>query len=473
MLEADVPLCVDLDGTLIRSDVSVESILALLRRNPLYLLAVLIWLLRGRAFMKREVARRVHVDVALLPYDARVLEWLRGEAAVRRRVLCTASDQLLAEQVAAHAGCFDEVLASDGVRNLGGRGKAAALCERFREGGFDYAGNARVDLNVWRLSRQAVVVNASAALVRRVRAVAEVARVFPRENAGWRTWLAALRPHQWLKNALVLVPLLTAHQVFVPQASARALLAFAAFCLCASAAYLCNDLLDLEADRRHPRKRLRPFAAGRLALPAGMLMAGGLLVAAFALAISLSTRFALALAVYAAVTSAYSLLLKRIAILDVVTLAALYTLRIIAGAVAIAVPVSFWLLAFSMFLFLSLAMVKRYTEIAQVAASGAEGVSGRGYAASDLGLIQSLGTASGYLAVLVFALYIDSTASEALYTQHHFLWILAPLLLYWIGRVWLLARRGQMHDDPVVFAMTDRVSLAVLVIFVLVVWLAI
>lgn len=473
MQDRDIPLCVDLDGTLIRSDVSIEAALALLRRNPLYLFFFIVWLGNGRARLKREIAARVRVDVARLPYDERVLDWLRGEAGGRRRVLCTASDQTLADAVAAHVGGFDEVLGSDGVRNLGGRGKRDALCERYGERGFDYAGNAVPDLHVWRHARHAIVANAAPRLLRRVRRERDVERVFACRDGGWRAWLGALRLHQWLKNALVFVPLLAAHLVLIPDAVLRAIVAFVAFSLCASGAYVLNDLFDLDADRRHPRKSLRPFAAGTLALAWGLFAAPLLMLAAFALGWALAPRFLLVLLVYAAITLAYSLFLKRVAMLDVVTLAALYTLRIIGGAVAIPVEASFWLLAFSMFLFLSLAMVKRYTEVRRVAASDEEKVAGRGYGVDDLPLIQSLGTSSGYLSVLVLAFYINSTASTALYRHHEVLWVLIPVLLYWISRVWLIARRGDMHDDPVVFALTDRVSLGVLALFAVVILIAI
>ncbi|MBN8726897.1 MAG: UbiA family prenyltransferase [Xanthomonadales bacterium] len=473
MTDADVPLCVDLDGTLIHSDLTVESILALLRRNPLYLFVMPLWLASGLARFKREVARRVEIDVTRLPYDARVLDWLRSAGAGRTRVLCTASDQVFADAVAAHLGCFEEALGSDGRRNLGGHGKAAMLRERFGDRSFDYAGNARVDLHVWREARQVIVANAPAALARRVRRELEIDREFPPRPRGWRTWLTALRPHQWLKNTLVFVPLLAAHAVFEEAALAHALLAFAAFSLCASAAYVLNDLLDLDADRRHPRKRNRPFASGGLPLRGGLAASLVLTTAAFALATTLSLEFVGMLLAYAVLTLAYSLILKRIAMLDVVTLAGLYTIRILGGAVAVPVPASSWLLAFSMFLFLSLAMVKRHAELRPLAASGSVAVAGRGYVADDLPLVQSLGTASGYLSVLVLALYINSAASLALYAHPAVLWLLAPVLLYWISRVWLLAGRGAMHDDPVVFALTDRVSLAVLAVFALVIWLAI
>lgn len=458
MQQQDIPLCVDLDGTLLRSDLPVESVLYSMRRNPLHALRLIAWFGRGGARQDRP-APRTPIDVSRLPYDARVLAWLREESGGRRKILCADADRELAEAVAAHVGGFDDVLAGDGARDLSAAARAEALSARFGERGFDYAGDAAADLHVWKRARRAVVVNAEARLPDRVRAVCEVERVFEREGGGWRDVLRALRPHQWLKNLLVFLPMLAAHVLFAPGAFARALLAFVCFCLCASAAYVANDLLDLQADREHPRKRLRPFASGALRARDGTIAAPLLASIALALACVLSVQFALVLLCYATATLAYSLFLKRVAILDVVTLAGLYTVRIIGGAVAIPVPASFWLLAFSMFLFLSLAMVKRYTEVRGVVGEGRSQVAGRGYVAQDLPLIEVLGASSGYLSVLVLAFYIDSTASQALYRHHEYLWALTPVLLYWISRIWLIARRGGMHDDPVVFAVTDRPSL--------------
>lgn len=468
-IQPGIPLCVDLDGTLIRSDMLAESALSLLRHNPLYLLRFGFWLARGKAHLKREIAQRAEVDVTTLPYEPRVLDWLRTAAGDRRRVLCTASDQKLADAVAAHVGGFDEVLASDGSRNLSGAHKGDELSRRFGERGFDYAGNEARDLCVWNRARRAIVVNASPALVRRAGSVSEVERVFARDGGRARAWMRALRLHQWLKNLLVFLPLLTAHLVLVPDAVLRSVLAFFSFCLCASGVYLLNDLLDLDADRRHPRKRLRPFAAGTLPITSGLVAAPLLTLAAFALALSISKLFALALAGYYVLTLAYSFGFKRIAMLDTVVLAALYTIRIIAGTAALRIGVSFWLLAFSMFLFLSLAMIKRYTELRGLLMAGDSRSAGRGYAVDDLALVQSLGSTSGYLAVLVLALYINSTASELLYRHPPVLWLLCPLLLYWISRAWLIAHRGSMHDDPVVFAVTDRTSRLLLALAVVVV----
>lgn len=468
MQEREVPLCVDLDGTLIRSDLLIESALGLLRRNPLYAFRFAVWLLRGRAHLKREIARRTTLDISLLPYEQRLIDWLRTEQAHRRLVLCTASDQILANAVAAHVGNFETALGSDGQRNLAGAGKAQTLRERFGTGGFDYAGNAAPDLQVWEQARRAVLVNAPAGVVRAAQRRFAVERVFERQRGTLGVWMKALRVHQWLKNVLVFLPLLAAHLVLVPQVAARSGLAFLSFCLCASGVYALNDLLDLESDRAHPRKRLRPFASGSLPLGAGMIVSPLLTLAAFATAFALPMRFVLALAGYYALTVGYSFVFKRIPTLDTIVLAALYTIRIIAGTVAIQVPLSFWLLAFSMFLFLSLAMIKRYAELHGLLRDGKTRIS-RGYQVDDLALIQSLGAASGYLSVLVLALYINSTASEALYHRPQVLWLLCPALLYWISRAWLIAHRGEMHDDPVLFALSDSVSRLVLAVCAIVV----
>ena len=467
------PLCVDLDGTLIRTDLLLESTLALLKQNPLYLFVLPFWLLGGRANLKRRIAQRTTVDISTLPWDPRVIQLLEAERGRRALVLCTASDHVLADAVAQHLGCFERVMASDGSRNLSGRRKAEALVKAYGERGFDYAGNETRDLAIWAHARQAWVVNAGDELAERAGKVSEIASVLPRERASLRTWLKALRVHQWLKNVLVFVPLLAAHQFLQPVAVAHAIAAFIIFGVCASSVYVLNDLLDLGVDRAHPRKRKRPFASGRLPLVAGIAMAPLLTIVAFAAAYLLNPRFVLVLLGYYVLTLAYSLYLKRIAMLDVLVLAGLYTVRIIAGSAAIGTGLSFWLLAFSMFLFLSLALVKRYTEVAVQPGNGHEQIKGRGYAASDAVLLATLGGASGYLSVLVLALYIDSTASAALYRHPQWLWLMCPLLLYWISRVWIIAHRGAMHDDPVVFAVTDNVSRAVLVLGALVALLAI
>jgi 4-hydroxybenzoate polyprenyltransferase len=453
-----VPLCVDLDGTLIRSDLLVESALALFSRKPLMLFALLLWLLRGKAHLKREIARRVELDATLLPYNHDVVAWVRAEQQVRPVVLCTAADAGLAELVADHVGGFELTLSSDGALNLSGANKAQALVDRFGERGFDYAGNAAVDLHVWKRARAAIVIEARPRLSLAAARVTQVERTFAAPRASLSQWVKALRVHQWVKNVLVFLPLLAAHRMFEVHAVASTVLAFLCFNLCASSVYLTNDLLDLAADRQHPRKRHRPFAAGTLPLTAGPVAALALLIGGFALAWLVAPAFFAVLLGYYLLTSAYSLRFKRIMMLDVVVLSLLYTTRILAGAAALNTPPSFWLLAFSMFIFLSLAMVKRYTELLAAQRAGKVKASGRGYDVEDIQLIQSLGGSSGYLAVLVLALYINSTASESLYRHPEYLWVLCPLLLYWISRTWAIAHRGIMHDDPVVFAVKDNVS---------------
>jgi 4-hydroxybenzoate polyprenyltransferase/phosphoserine phosphatase len=459
---ATTPLCVDLDGTLIRSDVLLESFVLLIKRNPLYLLLVPFWLLRGKAALKAQIAARVKLNPAALPYEADLLDWLRSERAAGRSIwLCTATNKTFAQDIASHLGLFDGVLASDHESNLAGEAKAAQLVQRFGDRGFDYCGNERRDLAIWRRARGAIVVNAGSQLERQAAKLTELARTFPVRSRPLRAAIRALRPHQWAKNALILVPLLAAHRLSDPGAVLEGLLAFVAFSLCASSVYLLNDLLDLEADRAHPRKSKRPFAAGDLSLLTGLLLAPCLLGGAIAIAAFLPQKFWLVLATYYTLTCAYSFGLKGLVIVDALALAGLYTLRIIAGAAAVSVPLSFWLLLFSVFLFLSLAFVKRFAELENLRRRQRLRAAGRGYHIEDLSLLQSLGTASGYLSVLVLALYINSPDIQALYSRPKVVWSLCVLMLYWISRVWMTAQRGEMHDDPVVFALKDRQSLAV------------
>ncbi|UPG86538.1 UbiA family prenyltransferase [Luteibacter aegosomatis] len=458
MAQESTPLCVDLDGTLIRSDLLVESALALISQHPLMIFSMLIWLMRGKAYLKKQIAIRVSLDASSLPYNEELLAWLRNERTHRPLILCTASDMRLTAPVAQHVAIFDDVLASDGHVNLSGSRKAEALVERFGQHGFDYIGNAPVDIAVWKHARFAYVVERGTTLSSAASKVARVERRFGVPGGGMKAWAKAIRIHQWIKNLLVFLPLIAAHRIFDVGALTNAVLGFLAFGLCASSVYLTNDLLDLPSDRKHHRKRNRPFAAGTLPVVAGPVLAFALLFAGFALAFVVSTQFTAILLCYYILTTAYSFKLKRIMMLDVVVLAMLYTSRILAGASATQTAPSFWLLAFSMFIFLSLAMVKRYTELLGLQSRGEVTASGRGYDVEDIPLIQSMGSSSGYLAVLVLALYIESTASSMLYRHPHYLWMLCPLLLYWISRTWAIAHRGVMHDDPVVFAVMDNTS---------------
>ncbi len=461
--ETAVTLCIDLDGTLVKTDTLVESFLALVRKRPADLLRVPAWLAAGKARLKREIARRVELDVDLLPCNARLAEYIRQQRQSGRRVaLVTASDEKTARRIAERFGLFDEVLASDGVLNLRGHAKLEAMEQRYGKGGFDYAGNDHTDLEIWPHSRHALVVNPDRGVAKAARRVARVTQLFEDRPPRWKTLGRALRVHQWLKNLLLFVPLIISHRIGDPRLMTAALAGFLSFSLCASSVYLFNDLLDLEADRRHPVKRRRPFAAGDLPLVTGVVLPPLLLGTAMAVALMLPGTFLALLGIYVLTAFSYSLKLKRIPLVDVLVLSGLYTLRLFAGGVATGIPISFWLLAFSMFIFFSLAIVKRYSELAPLTRKGGVAkLAGRGYHVGDLETLRVFGICSGYLSVLVLALYIHSDQVNALYRRPDILWALCPLILYWVSRAWLLAGRGEMNEDPLIFALQDRHSLLV------------
>jgi len=468
------PLYVDLDGTLIATDSLHESLLQLVRASPASLLALPVWLLRGKAALKKEVAQRTAIDVQTLPYRPEVLELVRSaRAAGRRTVLATASDGRLARAVASHLGLFDAVLASDGENNLRGAGKRAAIEADAGGHGFSYAGNDHMDLAVWREAEAAVVVSRSEALARRVAGLTAVeARIVP-PRTSLRRYLYGARLHQWLKNVLVFLPLMPVLHELTQPIVLHAALAFLAFGLMASGIYVLNDLLDLESDRQHHRKRLRPFAAGEITAREGLVMAGLLCAASLALSLALlPSAFVKVLLLYMALTSAYSLHLKRRAVVDVFALAGLYTIRVAAGTAATGLPLSFWILSFSMFIFLSLALAKRYVELSGPPSEAKRMKRDRGYHPGDAPFVLCTGVAAGQMSVLLLGLYLHDKEVLARYGHPEYLWILIPLFLFWTMRVWLKAIRGALHDDPVVFAARDWVSRWAVGIAALALWVA-
>lgn len=468
-----LPLCVDCDGTLLRTDLLHEAVFRLMKQSLLSLFLLPFWLLRGKAYMKAQLADRVAIDAALLPYNEPLVDYLRSARdAGRQVVLATASHRKFAEAVAAHLGFFSGVVATDKDLNLSGRNKANLLVKMFGERGFDYAGNSRADLKVWRHASGAVVVNAPASIANKAAELCKLVQTFPAAPLRIGPYLKALRPHQWLKNILIFLPLLAAHKITDVQLVIDTFQAFVAYGLCASSVYLLNDLLDLPSDREHPRKRKRPFASGAVSIAHGVLLIPLLLVVALVIAATLPGLFLLVLGGYYLTTLAYSIWLKNKVLVDVITLAGLYTFRIIAGAAATAITPSFWLLAFSMFLFLSLALVKRYSELLVVLQQNKTNASGRGYNVDDLPLLMSLGASSGFLAVLVMALYLNSPDVDKLYVHPQVLWLILPFLMYWISRVWMKTHRGEMHDDPVIFAVRDRISMYTALVIAAVIWLA-
>jgi 4-hydroxybenzoate polyprenyltransferase len=467
------PLCVHLDGGIVRTNVAAESMLALIKENLLNLFRAVLWLCQGRAVFKEELARRTKLDPRSLPYNQELIEWLRQERQRGRPIwLCTAANELMAARIADHLRLFDGVIASDSQLHLDGAGRARRLVEAFGYRRFDYCGSGVADLPSWQCAHGAVTVRSSRGVEERASAYVPLLHSFPRPTPRWRALVRALRPHQWAKNVLVFVPMLAAHRVTDVQAEIGSWLAFVAFCLCASAVYILNDMLDLDADRAHVRKSLRPFACGDLSINAGVWLVPTLLLAAGAVSATLPSAFALALGAYFLLTLAYSLRLKRIPLIDTSTLAALYTVRIVAGGLAIGVLVSFWLLLFSIFIFLSLAFVKRYAEFDALQRRKKATAAGRSYDVHDLPLLESLGTASGYMSVVVLALYINSSAAAPLYRHPQYIWVLCVLLTYWIGRIWMKTHRGKMNEDPVLFALRDRVSLGIALICAAVIALA-
>ncbi len=452
----EAPLCVDLDGTLIQTDMLYESLFALLQKNLLFIFLVPLWLLGGKAKLKAEIASRVDIDPSTLPYNKKLLRWLRSEHYNGREIiLATATHHTIAQRIADYLGIFSSVEASNEAINLRSSTKANRLVELFGESGFDYAGNSGDDVKIWEHARHAIVVDPDARANKWLKRQTPGCREFGGHSTTIKDWTKALRLHQWLKNALIFVPLVLDQKLFVFADLSATIVAFVAFGLCASSVYLLNDLLDLSLDRRHRTKKNRPMAAGRISIPHALVAAGVLLIAAFTLSLTLNPLFSLVLAIYYCATLAYSVAIKRMLLLDVLTLAGLFTLRVIAGAAATGIALSSWLLAFSVFFFLSLALVKRFVELQSQDETATRETTGRGYRTIDLETLAQSGLASGFAAVLVLALYVDSPQVAQLYAYPQMIWLVCPLVLYMIIRIWILARRNEFNDDPVVFLLTD------------------
>ena len=468
-IESDSHLFVDLDGTLIRTDLLFESLLRLIRRNPLYLLLLPLWLLRGRASLKRQLARRIALDPAALPYHTELLAWLREEhGRGRRMTLITASDQAHADAVGGHLGLFDAALGSDGNTNL----KAGAKLRRIREitgGEFAYAGDSRADLPIWEQASQTILVNCSDRVSERLAKDSGDVLQFGVAGPVLKPLLRAMRPHQWLKNTLLFVALILSHRLLEWNSLLAATVGFIVFCLCASSVYLLNDMLDLDADRAHQTKSRRPFAAGELSLAVGMAAALALLCAAFVVAWLLPESFLLLLLAYWLLTCLYSFALKRVFLLDAMTLALLFTLRVAAGAAAIGAPATGYLIVFSLCFFLGLALVKRVTELVKLPAGA---IIGRAYHKHHEGLLSVIGAIASLLAVIVFAFYINAPTTTDLYRAPLLLWLIVPLLLVLLSRIWLFARAGKLHEDPVLFAIEDRLSQLLVLAAGSLIWLA-
>ncbi len=456
------PLVVDIDGTLAKTDLLAESFFALLAARPVSALAAIAILRNGKAALKRHLAEQAGLDIASIPLHEELVAFLRAEKQRGRPLyLASAADRRYVEALAERLGLFDGVFGSDGVLNLKSRNKADVLTEAFGDKGFDYVGNDHADLAVWRAAAEVYVVDAPAGLVRKVKKEFPGATVLVPTRPRLKAYIKALRPHQWLKNLLIFVPPLAAHR-FATQDLVSSIAAFVIFSLCASSVYLLNDLLDLRSDREHLSKRNRPFAAGDASLIKGAMLLVLTLAAAAGASLTLPGPFIATLGLYYVTTLGYSTLFKRVAVLDVIVLTCLYTLRLLAGGAAAQVPLSPWLISFSIFLFLCLALIKRCAELIDRQTRGKGDPIGRGYRLTDIPQLQTLAASSGYVAAMVFGLYITHPDVALLYSHADRLWVVPVVLLYWISRVSMLTHRGEMHEDPVLFAAKDRVSLACL-----------
>jgi 4-hydroxybenzoate polyprenyltransferase/phosphoserine phosphatase len=460
-VESSVPLVVDLDGTLTVSDTLYEGFAQLLFKAPLSALLSLSRLPRGIAALKRDVAQRSPLNVANLPYRPDLVELANREKLRGRPVhLVTAADQSTADAVARELGLFDSAMGSDGETNLKGARKLECLRQRFPDG-FIYAGDSPADLPVFRAARGAILCDAGRATAAAVASAGiPVLAALDRPASGSHPWMRAFRLHQWSKNLLLFVPLFVGHAYGDLATIGKTAIAFALLCILSSATYVLNDLADLNADRQHATKRLRPFASGELKILHALIAAPLMALVALAGALALSPPFALALLSYLILTLGYSLGLKRVALLDVFIIGVLFTLRIVMGVAVANLAHSAWLLSFSLAFFVSLALAKRHGEVMRAARIDADEIAGRGYRGNDWPITLSFGIGIGLVSVVIMLLYMTNDAAPSGFYHHPGrLYAIPALLTIWLMRIWLLSHRMLLHDDPVVFALRDRASL--------------
>lgn len=463
-------VCADVDGTILATDLLYESLLIALKRQPWLIFLVPVWLVRGRAHLKARLAERAtSLRFDYLPVREEVLAYLKRQRELGGRiVLASASHHSLVAGVARRVGSIDSIVASEETCNRKGAAKANAIVAHIGDEPWSYIGDSSADFSVWQCAHQQVCVTSSPRFAKRFQARFPDGEVIRVQGSTIATFARGIRVHQWLKNLLVFLPVALAHRWFDVTAVGASVLAAIAFSLCASGVYVLNDLLDLDADRRHPRKRRRPCASGEWPLRSALVVVPLLFLAAFLVAAGVHWEFMLLLGLYLVLTTLYSFRCKALALVDIILLAMLYTIRIVGGGVASHIEVSQWLMGLSMFLFLSLACVKRFSELLVLQQRNEKKTWGRGYWVGDLEQIAAFGAASGYISVLVLALYVSSHEIARLYSNPTLVWLACPLLLYWVSRIWLLARRGIVHDDPLVFALKDKVTYIVAAIGVVI-----
>jgi 4-hydroxybenzoate polyprenyltransferase/phosphoserine phosphatase len=457
--EKNIPLIVDLDGTLINTDLLHEGFLIFLKKNIFNLFLCLIWLLKGKTILKKNIAEQVDIPYKLLPVNKSLVEFLKKESEGGRKIiLATASYQSQAVEISKLIPVFDEIVASDDLINMKGEQKRKLLVEKFGEKGFDYVGNSKSDLKIFASCRFSYLVNPSVLLTKKTANLSDLKNTWHITKTSGYTIIKSIRAYQWIKNLLIFIPLVTSHTFHSITPFLNGLMAFLSFSFIASAGYIINDLMDLNADRTHPEKCRRPLASGELSIVSGIITGVLLICASFIIASTQNIYFIGILLLYFFCSIVYSLFLKKLVLYDVFMLAMLYSIRIFAGGIVIDVPLSFWLIAFSAFIFLSLALVKRYSELIQINDQTSLEIRGRQYSLQDINLLEIMGIVSGFMSIVVLSLYINSKEVTLLYTNPKVLWALSILFLFWISRIWHKAIRGEMTDDPILFAIKDKSS---------------
>ena len=481
--KVNIPIVTDLDGTLVLSDTLVESVIRLIVQRPIYIILLPFWILFGRVAFKKKIAEKVTLDFSLLPYHKNFIKYLSNEKKKGRKlILATGAHKSIASLIAKQLDLFDCIHATDEV-NLTGKKKADLLIEKYGINGFDYAGNSSTDLHVWQVSRNAIAVNASPSVVKKLRSIAcESMDISFSENktsylGRIKSLFKAMRIKQWVKNCLIFTPLLLSQSYINAESVVQSIVAFIAFSICASSVYLLNDLVDLDSDRQHKYKKFRPFASGELDLSKGALASMVAFAIGFILAYSINELFFWSLGAYYLTTLFYTFKLKKLILFDIFTLAILYTFRLLAGGAAIEINLSNWLLSFSFFIFLSLGTLKRYVDVDldNVMELDRKKImsAGRGYIVADLIPLLVLGVSSGLISILIFLLYVSDPEVLLQYNSPHFLWLVGIALVYWISNIWFLANRNLILEDPVMFVLKEKNSRNTLIVIISMVTLAI
>ena len=466
-------LFVDLDKTLIKSDFLLESFVRYFSQNifaPILCFGVLIT--KGKVGLKKFLSNKSQISIENLPYDQQVLDAIyqwKENCPQEKVILISATDQNIIEQIACHLKCFDAWYGTEN-ENLKSEIKLKKIKDLTGDASFSYIGDSFADLVIWERAKKCYLVNPTKSLVKSVTKINDSIEIIVSKKSNlFSEIIKTIRVHQWVKNLLIFIPTILSLQPFVDLLG-DLVSGFFAFSFIASAFYILNDLFDIENDRVHHSKKNRAFASGSLSINQGFFIFILLIAVAILISISLPQAFQLLLLLYAVATFTYSKYLKKLVIFDILTLSALYLLRVITGGALVELTISNWLLTFSVFFFLFLASVKRWVELDKL---NAEVVTGRGYQISDKSFIANLSYFSGLISILVICLYIESQQALTLYNQSKILWLTPIILLYWVLETLFKVERGQIDEDPVKYALKSKTSYMALIGFIIIFLLSI